>query len=253
MDQEIIVAERSYWFCAKCICRKTGTKGFYNTTHPTSRHQNGVRVNPSNGHTTAISSTSNSSGTPPNSTTDGNQANLSSLNKKSKPSSEKTVTFSESTQVPSNSTNTNPNETSQIEEDEDPNQFSFTGAFMSTDDGTWVASIDDAKEDTSVLEEPLPPPVLRPDTASIHNPSNPQRNDNMIDTAVMRLAMSSVANQMDADGFAVDTIINADAEIRNSHELEEPSVASGIQVQVYLDQYLLQIFKIMRNLSLCHP
>ena len=102
-------------------------KRFYNTTHPTSRHQNGVRVNPSNGRTTAISSTSNSSGTPPNSTTDGNQANLSSLNKKSKPSSEKTVLFSGSSQVPSNSNNTNPNETSQDVEDEKQMSFASQG------------------------------------------------------------------------------------------------------------------------------
>ena len=146
------------------------------------------------------------------------------------------------------------NDTVSKTEEEDLNDFTFKGAFMSSDDGAWMASIDDLDEDASIHDNPLPPPSLIHSNSevteycsSISNPvlpnplptnaptsstfstlTNPPRNVDPFATAALRLAMSAVANEMDTEGFAVDTLLQVEEVAETLHEMEEPSDAPSL-------------------------
>ena len=142
------------------------------------------------------------------------------------------------------------NDTVSKTEEEDLNDFTFKGAFMSSDDGAWMASIDDLDEDASMHDEPLPPPSLihsnyevteygsqisnpvLPNPAPTNAPTststfstltNSPRNVDPFATAALRLAMSAVANEMDTEGFAVDTLLQVEEVAETLHEMEESS------------------------------
>ena len=99
-----------------------------------------------------------------NTTTDTNKANISLIVKKPPVNNLKKVSFSDSVQdsspAKSNNQHENLNDTVPKSEEEDLNDFTFKGAFMSSDDGAWMTGIDDLDEDASIHDEPLPPPSL---------------------------------------------------------------------------------------------
>ena len=204
LDQKIVVNGREYWYCDKCVCRKTEVVGLYNTTHPTSKHRAGVRM----------ATRGNNSG--PSNNNNNNQANLSSIGNetnqrpKSEEENEKTMTHESVLPEPKEIPKIVDKDSDPV--DTDPNGFSFTGAFMSSDDGAWVTAIDDEDEDAEILDEPLSPPVLTMNS-EVEEPSQTssaklnRMHSDPFATASIQLALSTISNQMNADGFAVETLI----------------------------------------------
>ena len=107
--------DRTYKFCSKCVCSKTGRRGFFNRTHCTRDHRGGVS-----------GTSANNSTTPPATTPPATDS-----------------TTSTTTQAPSgnHSPHTHPSDDQLV--DSDPNGLQFEGAFMAPvdcDDGAWMAS-----------------------------------------------------------------------------------------------------------------
>jgi hypothetical protein len=138
LDQKITFKGMTYYYCNKCICKKRRTKGLYNMTHPTSKHYGSSPTTTEDNINSSASTTTQ---------TNDNEANLSLIDKKPAASILKKVSSNSSVQpstlVESNNQSESMNDTISKTEEEDLNEFTFKGAFMSSDDGAWMTSIDD--------------------------------------------------------------------------------------------------------------
>ena len=198
-NQCIEVNDTRFYWCGKCHCRKTGKVGFYNKTHSTLQHRQGGNRNSNRNQ----DSDSRSSGG--NRGDDDDAAHLSPVEEKSDKGEKK-----------------------QEEEaplDPDPNGFEFQGAFFHADgdidpdqeQGLRLSEVTKEEEDREILDEPLPPPTLVPNVnEDVQEEMEPSSRAGMVPVsfptdplmmASLQLALSTVANEMEGDGFYVETSI----------------------------------------------
>ena len=176
-DQCIIVYDIKYFWCGKCVCKRTNKAGFYNHTHPTSKHQSKSPQN-ANRPSPAPNASADDNPPPAASNTDVDSANLSVAGDQASASVDPTSTLV------------------------DPDDFEFQGAFMHChDEGSlWMTSIDDDDDDASFLDEPLPPPSLTPvpvaDTTAASN--EPEF------LAAVQLAVAHLSLDAADDGFELE-------------------------------------------------
>ena len=126
-NQKLVVNEKTYYFCEKCICHHTGKTGFYNTTHTTTQHTPGLgrRRNQTESSTT--------------STTDA-QGNMSPVeDNTSKASTTKKVSFDVE------------EETEDVADN--PDTLHFEGAFHTDaiDDGVWMSEVPEVDSDRNLV------------------------------------------------------------------------------------------------------
>ena len=117
---------RTYYYCSKCVCNRSGRRGFYNRTHSTRDHRGGV--------TSSTSTTPITDNTTSSTTIDAPAGNHSP--------------HTSSAELPESANHV----------DSDPNGLQFEGAFVASvdcDDGAWMASINipsDDEENGDVLD-----------------------------------------------------------------------------------------------------
>ena len=177
-DQCIVIHDIKYFWCGKCVCRRTNQVGFYNRTHSTSKHQS---KSPRHPRRAASGATPNDSVPPIAPSPDVDSANLSAAEES--PSSGRAYAV--------------PDPSPSID-----NDFQFQGAFMHRhDDGAlWMTPVDDDDDDAEFLEEPLPPPsfVAPGDDAAAAVAAAPAFN------AAVQLALAQLSLETTTDGFHLD-------------------------------------------------
>ena len=205
-DQCIVIKDAKYYFCAKCSCARTGKVGVYNLTHSTSRHRRGAGQNRRAPRSSPSDDSPNETNEPSTST----EANLSAASP-SPPASGKKVKLE--------------NDQDDASVDSDPDGFTFQGAFVHSVDseGVWLSAVYDDDNDGDD-DNSIPSPTLVPfnDThvnssaVATSSPVAAASAPDVYATAALSLALATMRNEMEADGFTVETLIELEEDADRS-------------------------------------
>ena len=258
LDQCIEVNGSTYYWCGKCVCRNTSKVGLYNLTHSTSQH----RRSPAASSTRTTDNTTNSANlssvpTLTNETDSPSSPSNSSVVK------DKSVKFADPVnQDVKDDEVIDPDPDGfqfhgafmhadspegawicAIDDDEDddleevpPPSFVDSSVILEETlslEGAWVCAIDDDDDDADLFGPPLPP-SFQPTDVPMPNAAIPSSSNvaNVSDsdpfaTAAIRLALSGVSNEMNHEGFAVDTLLPIESTIDRPASNEPTSNSSS--------------------------